>query len=89
MNKAQCTAIDTPLGAGSGAAIARSGSTFGGFLYRVLLLPLRVFEVLLVWQDRATQRHRLREMDGHQLKDIGLSAAEVYKEASLPFWRRS
>lgn len=43
--------------------------------------------VLLAWQDRATQRHRLSELNDHMLQDLGLSRAEADTEAGKPFWR--
>jgi uncharacterized protein YjiS (DUF1127 family) len=38
--------------------------------------------------DRSRERKAMRSLDGHILKDIGLSAADVEREASKPFWRR-
>jgi len=45
------------------------------------------FETLLAWQDRAGMRHHLRSLNDHQLKDIGLTRADVEREACKPFWR--
>ena len=45
-----------------------------------------VLDAILSWQDRANQRHRLRAMSDFMLKDIGLSRADVDREASKPFW---
>jgi uncharacterized protein YjiS (DUF1127 family) len=85
MIKAQCTTLQYP--APSISVQILQGAA--GFVLTLVRLPLTVFEVLLVWQDRATERYRLQEIDSHQLKDIGLSPADIYKETSLPFWRRS
>jgi len=38
--------------------------------------------------DRARERRAMLDLDGHVLKDIGLSASDVEREASKPFWRR-
>lgn len=46
----------------------------------------RGFETLLMWQDRARQRHRLRQFDDRMLSDIGLSGADVQRETAKPFW---
>ncbi len=55
-----------------------------------LLLPrivLYVFNTLLVWQDRATQRHHLASLSDRRLRDMGLSRADVGGEVAKPFWR--
>ena len=44
-------------------------------------------ELLLQWQERALERHRLESLDDFMLKDIGLSRADVEREAAKPFWR--
>ena len=93
MNKANCTSMDTPLGATYAATMAQGitqgASVFGGFVQRLVRFPLSALEVLLVWQERANQRHRLGQMDDRLLKDMGLSRADVEREAAIPFWRRS
>ena len=43
-------------------------------------------ETLLRWQELSMQRRRLLELDGHMLKDIGLSRADAVREAKRPFW---
>ena len=48
---------------------------------------LHVVETLILWSERASQRRRLRELDGHMLKDIGLSGADVERESSKWFWQ--
>lgn len=56
----------------------------------LLLLPrtvLYVFNVLLIWQDRATQRHHLASLSDRRLRDMGVSHADVGGEVSKPFWR--
>ena len=53
-------------------------------LVGALALP---FEILLEWQARERQRQQLRELSDHLLKDLGLSRADIEKEASKPFWR--
>ena len=39
------------------------------------------------WRDRSRQRRTLMRLDDHMLHDIGLSRADVEREASKPFWR--
>ncbi len=48
---------------------------------------IRVVEILLEWQERASQRRHLAALGDHLLKDMGLSRADVAREASKPFWR--
>ncbi len=47
----------------------------------------RLFDVVMVWLERARQRRHLAELDDRLLRDIGLSRAEVDHEISRPFWR--
>lgn len=42
---------------------------------------------LIVWQERAEQRHALAMLDDRQLKDIGLSRADIVREISKSFWQ--
>jgi uncharacterized protein YjiS (DUF1127 family) len=37
---------------------------------------------------RYRSRQRITELDGHLLKDIGVSFGEAEAEANKPFWRR-
>lgn len=40
----------------------------------------------LDWHQRARQRAALRALNDRMLRDIGLSTADVQREASKPFW---
>ena len=42
---------------------------------------------LLLWQERASQRHRLSMIDGQALRDVGLTRADLAPEIRKPFWR--
>lgn len=46
-----------------------------------------VVDALYRWQSRYTERRQLRQLSDHLLKDIGLSRADVEREASKPVWR--
>ena len=69
------------------AAIVYRGPDLGTIgLIRSTLL--RLVDQLLTWQDRARERAHLRDLNDHMMKDLGLSRADVDREASKPFWRR-
>jgi uncharacterized protein YjiS (DUF1127 family) len=46
-----------------------------------------MLETLSLWRARAGQRHRLRTLEGHRLRDIGVSREDALREAGKPFWR--
>ncbi|HYM32051.1 MAG TPA: DUF1127 domain-containing protein [Candidatus Cybelea sp.] len=45
-------------------------------------------DLLIEWQWRAGERQHLASLSDAQLKDIGLSKADIMFEADKPFWRR-
>lgn len=47
----------------------------------------RILATLVLWQERAAQRHRLADIGERQLEDMGLSRDDVRREAAKPFWR--
>lgn len=47
----------------------------------------RLATLLLIWQQRARDRRQLESLSDHMLRDIGLTRADVFAEASKPFWR--
>lgn len=67
---------------------AGSAAAFGGRWSRMRFSPLNgLIELLLTWQERARQRHQLHLMGERELRDIGLSRADVEGECAKPFWR--
>ena len=44
-------------------------------------------DTLLTWQARHRDRMHLMSLDDRLLRDIGISYADVDREASKPFWR--
>lgn len=48
---------------------------------------IRIVDTLILWQERARQRHHLAALDLHHLKDIGINRADAWQEANKPFWR--
>ncbi len=64
--------------------MASAGRYRGFSLKRAVIMALRVVSV---WRERARQRRALASLDDHLLRDVGLSRAEVVREARKPFWR--
>lgn len=48
---------------------------------------LALLDRVETWFDRHDQRTSLSELTEHQLKDVGLSTADVAREAAKPFWQ--
>ena len=48
---------------------------------------ISVLERLLLWQERASQRHQLGMIEAHGLRDVGLTRADLAPEIRKPFWR--
>jgi uncharacterized protein YjiS (DUF1127 family) len=48
--------------------------------------PLVWTSVRAAWR-RYRSRQRITQLDGHMLKDIGVSFAEAEAEANKPLWR--
>jgi uncharacterized protein YjiS (DUF1127 family) len=42
---------------------------------------------VLVWQERARDRHRMNALSDFMLRDMGLSRADIEREARKPFWQ--
>jgi uncharacterized protein YjiS (DUF1127 family) len=55
-------------------------------LEKVRRFLVKCLNIIVVWQDRAEQRHALSELNDRMLKDIGVSNVDAYKEARKPFW---
>jgi len=49
-------------------------------------LPGRLVDFVLLWQERARQRHDLAALDARALRDIGISRETAMAEARKPFW---
>jgi uncharacterized protein YjiS (DUF1127 family) len=65
---------------GSASNVVRQDRSFANRLRRAA-------DLLLTWQQRARDRHQLQTLSDHMLRDIGLTRADVFAEASKPFWR--
>jgi uncharacterized protein YjiS (DUF1127 family) len=40
-----------------------------------------------VWLERGRSRRLLAALSDHQLRDVGLSRADAWRESRKPFWR--
>ncbi len=58
---------------------------FGGRFRTVSLWRLALARVFL-WLDVQRQRRALADLTPSQLKDIGLTPAQVRRESQVPFW---
>ena len=47
----------------------------------------RVWELLVLWQARASSRVRLAALDDRMLRDMGVRREDALHEAAKPFWR--
>ncbi len=47
----------------------------------------RAFAAVATWRARAGERRALATMNDHELRDIGITRADVWAETDKPFWR--
>jgi uncharacterized protein YjiS (DUF1127 family) len=52
------------------------------------VLAVRLFDVLVRWQERVRERQNLASLSDAALRDIGLSRADVEHESRKSFWQR-
>ena len=45
-----------------------------------------LLDLLVVWNQRSRMRRRLEAMPDYLLSDMGISRADVAREADKPFW---
>ena len=67
--------------------VTKPRPSLAGVIKALWNLPLRFVELLLTWQERATMRHRLMQLEDYRLADVGISRAAALEEARKPFWR--
>ena len=53
---------------------------------KVRRVVVKCLKSIVIWQERAEQRHALGELSDRMLKDIGVSQSDAYKELRKPFW---
>lgn len=54
----------------------------------MLMFWINLMATLRLWRQRKRTRMLLANFDDRMLKDIGVSPADVRREASKPFWRQ-
>jgi uncharacterized protein YjiS (DUF1127 family) len=47
----------------------------------------RARDTIALWQERTHGRQQLLRLDGHVLRDIGITRLQAEAEADKPFWR--
>jgi uncharacterized protein YjiS (DUF1127 family) len=50
-------------------------------------LLVRLFDALMLWQERTRSRQALQRLDQRMLHDIGIDRSQAEQEGSQPFWR--
>jgi uncharacterized protein YjiS (DUF1127 family) len=73
--------IETNL-SGANSATIKPLRAFG----KVRRVVVKCLQSIVIWQERAEQRHALSELNERMLKDIGVSHSDAYKEMRKPFW---
>jgi uncharacterized protein YjiS (DUF1127 family) len=73
-----------PQPVAAGAVVAGGIPALIRFARRASMASL---ELLILWQDRASQRQHLSMIDGDVLRDVGLRRADLAPEIRKPFWR--
>lgn len=79
MSTTRCVELNQPM------LLAQTGPE--GFVRKLLRVVTTGADLVLAWQERATERAHLATLDDRLLRDIGLSRSDVERESSLPFWR--
>lgn len=54
---------------------------------RSLQRAASLVDIIRQWQKRASDRALLRGLNAYDLRDLGLTRADVLAEADKPFWR--
>ncbi len=47
----------------------------------------RILAIVATWHARAKERRALATMNDNELRDIGITRADVWAEMDKPFWR--
>lgn len=64
------------------------GSSLHSLVQGVESFFTTIRSTLSVWASRSNDRHQLSQMNARMLSDIGLSHADVAREANKFFWQK-
>lgn len=67
--------------------IAAFATAMAGMLSRLRDVRQRAATTLALWAERERSRRELEELSDYTLRDVGLTRADVWREASKPWWR--
>lgn len=67
--------------------IAAFATSMVGVLCRLRAVLQCVATTLSLWAGRERSRRELKELSDYTLRDIGLTRADVWREATKPWWR--
>jgi uncharacterized protein YjiS (DUF1127 family) len=67
--------------------IAAFASAMDSVLCKLRVAMQRVTTTLSLWAERERSRRELEALSDYTLRDIGLTRADVWREASKPWWR--
>jgi uncharacterized protein YjiS (DUF1127 family) len=67
--------------------VAALANAMDGVLCRLRAVLLLVATTLSLWAERSRSRRELEELSEYTLRDIGLTRADVWREATKPWWR--
>ena len=79
MTTTRCVELNQPM------LLTQTGPE--GLARKLLRIVTTGVDLVLAWQERATERSHLATLDDRLLRDIGLSRSDVEREVSQPFWR--
>lgn len=70
----------------SPALDGRPGGHGRGLRHHLVHAARHAGGMLRCWREVARERRQLAQLDGRMLKDLGLTRADVEREAGRPFW---
>lgn len=66
---------------------AAFATAMAGMLSRLRAVRQCAVTTLALWAERERSRRELEELSDYTLRDVGLTRADVWREASKPWWR--
>lgn len=69
-------------------AVSGPAEIAGGLAGSLSKMLIALGDRLIAWQSHSEQRAHLRQLSDHQLRDVGLTRAEVEEIARKTLWSR-